>query len=283
MRKLALVSLVGFLATAAGCGEDDKRPPRDAAAERRDTGDAISTDGTDATDAVRLDTTPADTVRLDTADTATPVDTRDSASLDAVPDLRDAAVVDAPVPVDTADAGVDSADVAIDTPTTDAGTDLGTDRGTDAGTDGGTDAGSDAGTDSGSDAGTDSGSDAGTDSGTDAGTDVGGTPAAKLINGCTSEASYVDRSGTGSRLLVWDLNIGANLARCMKVKVGEQVTWSGDFAAHPIAPLGGDLPTMIPAKTSGTVNVAIFTTPGTYGYYCTNHPATMLGAIYVVP
>jgi plastocyanin len=75
--------------------------------------------------------------------------------------------------------------------------------------------------------------------------------------------------------------------RCVKIKVGQQVTWTGAFASHPLEAFGGDTPSPIPAFTSadpdgGTLAV-VFTPPGTFGFRCGIHTVAMTGAVKVVP
>jgi hypothetical protein len=256
MRKLTLLSLVGILAlSAAACEDDTKAPPRDGAVEKLDAiGDTRDTGPSDTTVDLR-DAAPG--MDMTGVDQTPPVDMRDVAP---PVDLRDAAVE---TPAETGVDAPDAADVAVDLPS-----------------DAGTDAGSDAGTDLGSDAGTDGGSDAGTDTGTDLGADS--APVAKLINGCTTYESYVDRTADGaSRVLSWVVGIAGNPAKCMKVKVGQMVVLNGDFAAHPLVPDEGDVPTQIPAKNSGTDLIIVPTIPGTFGYISSNE-STMTGALYVI-
>ena len=61
----------------------------------------------------------------------------------------------------------------------------------------------------------------------------------------------------------------------MKIRVGQGVTFSGDFVEHPIAPLRGDTPNPITGPSPTFPNTGVF------GYFCTTHPA-MTGAIWVV-
>jgi plastocyanin len=93
----------------------------------------------------------------------------------------------------------------------------------------------------------------------------------------------VDRTGDAdSRTLTFDFGIATAPERCMKIKQGQDVMWSGPSNLHPLIPFNGDTPTPIPAgptKTDITVN---FPDTGTFGYKCQNH-ATMQGAIMVVP
>ena len=69
---------------------------------------------------------------------------------------------------------------------------------------------------------------------------------------------------------------------CAKTKVGDTVTFAGDFTLHPLAPLGGDTPSFIKATSTGSTAEFVPTTPGTYGFVCSAHPGIMFGAIQVV-
>jgi hypothetical protein len=95
---------------------------------------------------------------------------------------------------------------------------------------------------------------------------------------CTS---YVDRTApSADRTLLWTLALAGSPAACMKVAVGQTVTWSGSFTSHPLLADGGTTPNPIPNHdAAGNVT---FTAPGTYGYICEIH-AVMTGAIMVVP
>jgi hypothetical protein len=92
------------------------------------------------------------------------------------------------------------------------------------------------------------------------------------VNGCIE---YTDRtSDSALRAITWDFGIVDAPERCMKVRIGQTVTFSGDFAEHPLAAGGGDTPSPIAERTT-------FTQAGVFGYYCTDHPE-MFGAIWVV-
>ncbi|MFO0679612.1 MAG: hypothetical protein U0169_24000 [Polyangiaceae bacterium] len=101
------------------------------------------------------------------------------------------------------------------------------------------------------------------------------------LQGCGA-ADFVDRSdATASRNLTWDFDAGSIPERCMKIKVGQTVTWTGNFTTHPLVGGGGDTPNPVDgAQTAG--GMATFANAGTYGYFCDNH-AFMKGAILVVP
>jgi plastocyanin len=116
----------------------------------------------------------------------------------------------------------------------------------------------------------------GTGGGKDAG-DAGADAAASVVNACKT---FVDRSAAGgSRTLTWDFAVATAPERCMTVKKGQDVTFSGDFVMHPLVASGGDKPNPISAPdATGKVT---FPNAGTFGFVCGNHPA-MTGAIRVV-
>jgi plastocyanin len=131
---------------------------------------------------------------------------------------------------------------------------------------------------------------------TDAGTGVDTGPTATatstadasvdLINGCTSLTDNT-AAGVAAPGLNWGLTVSADVNRCSKIKVGQSVSWTGDFGQHPLAPhdsTGGSTansPITNGSTTGqGTVTIA-FPTAGTYGYWCTVHQTAMMGEIVV--
>lgn len=111
------------------------------------------------------------------------------------------------------------------------------------------------------------------------GDDSTGTPdsGSSALNGCT-DASYVDQTASGATI-TWDFTVNP---KCVKIKVGQTVTWNGNFATHPINPFGGDQGSAVPSPGSGTSAKGTFTSAGTFGFHCVNHPS-MQGAVKVVP
>jgi hypothetical protein len=94
------------------------------------------------------------------------------------------------------------------------------------------------------------------------------------VNDCTS---FVDRTApAAARSLTWDESLRSTAVRCIMIRVGQSVSFDGDFEQHPLLPLGGDEPNPVAAS-------AVYDVPGTYGYYCPVHPLDMNGAILVVP
>ena len=103
-----------------------------------------------------------------------------------------------------------------------------------------------------------------------------------LVQGCTP-TSYQDRTAPGAdRDLDWDDAFAGDVERCLMIKVGQGVSWTGDLSEHPVVPEGGTTPSPIVAIGNGFGVSYTFTTPGTFGYLCSTHPP-MKGAIFVVP
>jgi len=74
--------------------------------------------------------------------------------------------------------------------------------------------------------------------------------------------------------------------RCVTVKVGTAITFTGSFVQHPLEPAGGDSPNPIPLtdkEPAGGKLTLTMSAAGTFGYRCTFHPSQMFGAIRVVP
>ena len=71
--------------------------------------------------------------------------------------------------------------------------------------------------------------------------------------------------------------------RCVQIKAGQTVTWTGTFATHPLLADEGDKPNPIStADTSAAAATVTFPTAGTYGFKCQVH-ASMTGAVLVTP
>jgi hypothetical protein len=209
---------------------------------------------------------------------------------------KDGAAADTIVPADTAkpDTVSPSADAPIDMPKADATTtpDATADTTTpkpDAGPDATVDVGvphidaGDGGADTSPDATVDTAADATVDTAPDGAT---ADTAPLLINMCTT---FQDGSPSMSdRYIPWGTPgtfLTGVAERCLQIKVGQAVTFQGDFTAHPLAAEGGDAPA-IPGKTSSTGMEdyeVTFNTVGTFGFKCTVHPTQMMGAIHVVP
>ena len=70
---------------------------------------------------------------------------------------------------------------------------------------------------------------------------------------------------------------------CIKIKVGQTVTWNGAFANHPLMPFNGDSNNPVTLTSTGTTKGFAFPAAGTYGFGCQFHSFSMFGAIQVVP
>jgi hypothetical protein len=120
-----------------------------------------------------------------------------------------------------------------------------------------------------------------TDSGTGAdaaSTDAADAADAAPVNGCKT---FDDRTAAGAtRTITWGFPLAA-ADRCIDIKVGQSVTWSGDFNQYRVAPSGGDTPNPI-SGFDGTAPTVKFPKAGTYGFESPDAPA-LIGAIRVNP
>jgi plastocyanin len=82
-----------------------------------------------------------------------------------------------------------------------------------------------------------------------------------------------------TRTLSWDGGIAEAPERCLRVSVGQSVTWAGDFEAHPleISPFASGS-----SNDAGDGYTVTFTQPGAWGFVCTTH-TEMNGGIWVTP
>jgi len=74
---------------------------------------------------------------------------------------------------------------------------------------------------------------------------------------------------------------------CIKIKAGQQVSWSGIFATHPLRPAPcntttGDQIPSISAPATRTTQSLKMTTPGTYGFTCMVHGTAGMNGVIVV-
>lgn len=87
---------------------------------------------------------------------------------------------------------------------------------------------------------------------------------------------------------------GKYLPRCLAVKVGTTVTWTGNFAAHPLAPsaCAGDVATNPIRDVNDPLATSLgigFPKAGIFPYFCPDHasdtpsPGGMCGVVYVLP
>jgi plastocyanin len=102
---------------------------------------------------------------------------------------------------------------------------------------------------------------------------------------CSAESNYVTTPTT----IAFGGTVGFDYApKCLKVPAGTSVTFSGDFATHPLAPSamrGNTTNNPIVNMSNGTTASFSFPTPGFYAYLCNFHGsddgAFMSGVIWV--
>ena len=128
-----------------------------------------------------------------------------------------------------------------------------------------------------------------TDSGTDAAVAPGCTDAE--LEAPSANFTGADAGGQGAGGADITFPTGATPAqyvnRCVKIKVGQKVTFAGSFTNHPLQAFGGSTPSPIPAFTNtdpgGSALTVTFTSAGTFGFRCGVHTVAMTGAVKVVP
>ncbi len=132
---------------------------------------------------------------------------------------------------------------------------------------------------------TDGGDSAGGTGGANTGGGVGtgggsGGAVEQPVHGCID---YVDRSlPEAERSLLWNFDLGTDPGRCLAIRVGQSVTWSGNFGFHPLGGYGGDTPNPIGFPSGGDAWEVTFPNAGTFGFICDVH-VEMQGAIRVLP
>lgn len=102
--------------------------------------------------------------------------------------------------------------------------------------------------------------------------------------GCSS---YIDGTA-GGRTITFDNGNTTYLPNCLRISMGQSVTWMGDFTMHPLRSAPGNPGVGVIASTdTGASQSFTFNTTGFYGYYCNIHGSAagtgMSGTIQVVP
>jgi plastocyanin len=100
--------------------------------------------------------------------------------------------------------------------------------------------------------------------------------------GCTT---YTDATASGaSRTITFGFAFYS--PKCLQIRAGQSVTFSGTFGSHPLTPACGPA-AAITGTSAGNSATFTFTVTGDYGYYCSLHGAPsgsgMAGSIRVVP
>ena len=117
---------------------------------------------------------------------------------------------------------------------------------------------------------------------------AGGGVGFTAVAPCDTAAAYT--AGTSATTITFGAagDIGY-MPKCLKVPAGAQVTFMGDFAAHPLEPSGlrGTVTgSPITPTSTGTTKVFAFPSPGYYAYFCAFHGPSdgatgMVGVIWV--
>jgi plastocyanin len=112
-----------------------------------------------------------------------------------------------------------------------------------------------------------------------------------LINNC-DPSTAMDMSGTANVMVSFGVSGLTYTPSCLKVRVGDQVTFNGNFAFHPLQ--GGEVRggtefpaasgPFVPVTNTGAAKTFIMSSTGTFPYYCVPHgPIGMNGVVFVVP
>jgi plastocyanin len=94
--------------------------------------------------------------------------------------------------------------------------------------------------------------------------------------GCTSFTNFTADGGTIS------FSCCSYIPKCVRIRVGQPLRFSGFFGDHPLAQGCGPEPVIVNSPGPYT-----FAVPGRYGFYCTAHGSEdgsgMAGAVDVIP
>jgi plastocyanin len=114
-------------------------------------------------------------------------------------------------------------------------------------------------------------------------------PCAPAFAGCGTGANpWIDATQDANPVVTFPTGDPfAYSPRCMRVRLGQTVTFQGDFFSHPLNSACGPVASGLPGTSSGGVlPVTLDRALGTYGYYCGLHGRAsgsgMAGAIDVV-
>ncbi len=113
-------------------------------------------------------------------------------------------------------------------------------------------------------------------------TDAGNKDAAKKDSGPVDYCDdYVDDTAKAAEL-AWGFNIAPENGSCIKIKVGQTVTFKPDssFEDHPLIGVGSDSP-IGQMGTGSDPYVVTFPAAGFFKFHCDIH-ASMVGAVQVV-
>lgn len=106
-----------------------------------------------------------------------------------------------------------------------------------------------------------------------------------LVNDCTRTGA-VDLTAANADRTVAQVGI-SYMPACLRIEVGQAVTWTADFVAHPLSsgsPSGGaQAGSPIVETITGSTVTFTFPAAGVFGFWCEEHGRAMMGAVYVEP
>jgi hypothetical protein len=110
-----------------------------------------------------------------------------------------------------------------------------------------------------------------------AASDVAGTePPFRELQGCALGDFVDERAPESPRTIRFTHGLGQLAERCMRVAVGQTVSFVGDLSNHPLQAPVEEPDNPIARHENGKVT---FLAPGVFGFICGSHPA-MRGAIW---
>ena len=111
----------------------------------------------------------------------------------------------------------------------------------------------------------------------------------RILNGCDRASAVDARQAAEVEIHFGDLQAYTYEPRCVRVRAGAKLRFTGDFLVHPLAP-GRVVEGLPPAHADNPIqetNVGlekhfVASTRGSFGYYCNVHLAEgMMGAVFV--
>lgn len=112
-------------------------------------------------------------------------------------------------------------------------------------------------------------------------------PASLCAAGFSGCATFTDLTTSATPTVRFPVGGDRYAPECLKVRVGQSVTFEGSFGPHPLSQACGPVTGLLEASSGNSLTVRFDQAIGLYGYYCTQHGSPggsgMAGAIEVVP
>lgn len=113
------------------------------------------------------------------------------------------------------------------------------------------------------------------------------TPAASCNTPFSNCSNFTDLTMSATPVITFPGGNDRYSPKCVRVRLGQTVTFQGDFGPHPMTQACGPVTGLFNASSGSSLSVTFTEALGTYGYYCTQHGSQsgtgMAGAIEVVP